>query len=139
MKRRSFLRAAALVGVGTSVMSCGNNITTASVEDSIGKGYILHHVSFWLKEGITTEEETDFLNFFEELKKVPGIHTIHYGKVAGTTARDVVDQSFSYNLIVSFKNLNDIEIYENDPGHLAASAKYGKYWTKVLVMDTEIL
>lgn len=139
MKRRRFLVSAALVGIGASTAACAASDKSTATEGTLNKGYILHHVSIWLKEGITAEEEKDFLNFFEELKVVPGIHTIHYGKVAGTTARDVVDQSFSYNLIVSFKSLSDIATYENDPGHLAASAKYAKYWTKVLVMDTEIM
>lgn len=59
-----------------------------------------------------------------------------YGKPAPANPRDVVDNSFSYNLIVSFANMDDLNNYEVHPDHLAAIDKYKDKWTKVEVRDT---
>ena len=102
-------------------------------------GTIVHSVYFWLKEGITAEEEQDFLNFFQELRKVPTVQTLQYGKPASTNPRDVVDNSFQYNLLVTFKSMDDINTYETHPIHLAAAEKFSKYWTRVQVRDMQVL
>lgn len=142
MKRKKILIALAAVATTASILtSCvqseqktTTNISTTNIED----GVIVHNVYFWLKEGITEEERKDFLKFFEVLKKLPGIQTFQVGTPAKTNPRPVVDNSFSYNIIVTFKNLEDIGLYENHPDHLAGADKYKKYWTKVEVKDTSI-
>ncbi|PRD48773.1 Dabb family protein [Sphingobacterium haloxyli] len=141
MERRNFLKSAAAAGLtGTLLASCtplDNRESTSS--NTIAKGTILHSVYFWLKEDISQEEEQDFLHFFEELREVPGVQTLQYGKPAPTNPRPVVDNSFQYNLLVTFQNLEDINTYETHPTHTAAAEKYSKYWTKVEVKDTTIL
>ncbi|GHE23103.1 Dabb family protein [Sphingobacterium griseoflavum] len=139
MERRNFLKSVAVAGTSATVLSaCATGANDAAGQE-LTAGCIVHSVYFWLKEGLAKEEEQDFLNFFEALKKVPGIHSFHVGKPAATTAREVVDNSFQYSLIVTFKNLQDINTYEKHPDHLAASEKYSKYWTKVAVRDMELI
>lgn len=138
MLRRNFLKSAAVASVaGTSLLAC-SSATTTNNKVSFQKGTIVHSVYFWLKENITQTEEQDFLNFFKELSKIPGIKELHYATPAPTTERDVVDNSFSYHLMVTFDTMDDINIYENHPDHLVASDIYSKYWDKVLVMDSII-
>lgn len=138
MLRRNFLKSAAIASMaGTSLVACANSTSTRNAM-SFQKGTIIHSVYFWLKEDLTETEKQDFLNFFKELSKVPGIKELHYATPASTTPRDVVDNSFSYHLIVTFDTIDDINIYENHPDHLAASGTYSKYWDKVLVMDSII-
>src|SRR5690606_40635869 len=74
----------------------------------------------------TEQEVNDFTGFFEELKAIPNIKSLHYGPPAKTHQRDVVDNSFSYNLLVYFDTMEDIDTYENHPIHLAAIDKYSK-------------
>lgn len=133
MERRKFILASLTAVSTTGLLSCAD---TSKAESK--SGTIIHSVYFWLKEGITAEEEADFLNFFETLRKVPDIQTLEYGKPAATHPRPVVDNSFSYNLIVTFANMEAINVYENHPIHLAAIDKYQKYWTKVEVRDTQL-
>ncbi len=140
MERRNFLKSVTAAGVaGTLLTSCTpvENKETAS-SGTFTNGTILHSVHFWLKAEITAEEEQDFLNFFEELRKVPGVQTLQYGKPAPTNPRPVVDNSFQYNLLVTFQNMDDINTYETHPTHIAAAEQYSKYWTKVQVRDTLI-
>ena len=158
MKRKNFITTI-LVGAssGALLSSCANessNANNASGSDStgtataseaasqteeLGSGLIVHNVYFWLKEGITEVEEKDFMNFFEELKKVPGPKALRFGKPAPTTARDVVDNSFSYYLLVTFNTMDDINTYEHHPIHLGAVDKFSKYWTKVQVKDAILM
>ena len=140
MERRNFLKSVTAAGLtGTLLTSCTpvENKETAS-SGTFTNGTILHSVHFWLKAEITAEEEQDFLNFFEELRKVPGVQTLQYGKPAPTNPRPVVDNSFQYNLLVTFQHMDDINTYETHPAHIAAAEQYSKYWTKVQVRDTLI-
>ncbi len=142
MKRKNFITTI-LVGAGSATLlnSCAsesNKQSSSQPDDSssdLTTGLIVHNVFFWLKEGITEEEEKDFLNFFEELKKAEGPRALKFGKPAPTHPRPVVDNSFSYYLLVTFDTMDGINTYETHPIHLAAIEKYQKYWTKVEVKD----
>lgn len=158
MKRKHFITTI-LVGAssGALLSSCANESAGSKSEtpadssqsntesqtqvqsDEFHSGLIVHSVYFWLKEGITAEEEKEFLVFFDELRKVPGPKALEIGKPAPTTPRPVVDNSFSYFLLVTFNNMDEINTYENHPDHLAASEKFSKYWSKVEVKDAILL
>lgn len=100
------------------------------------KDFFTHYVLFWLKDGLTEEEIVHFAGFFEALRKVPNIKSLHYGRAANSTPRDVVDNSFTYNLLVFFDTLEDLEIYGKHPIHMDAIEQYSKYWEKVVVHDS---
>lgn len=140
MKRRFFL-GAGIAGLSTSLLaSCtATNSKQGNAENINTAGNIIHQVYFWLKEGITAEEEKDFLGFFRVLKTVPGIKSFIVGKPASTNPRPVVDNSFSYSITVMYEDLEAINVYEVHPIHLDAIEQYKKYWTKVEVKDTEII
>lgn len=138
MKRKHFITSLFLsAGTTALVGACvpGDGADQAEEASDMPSGLIVHSVYFWLKEGITEEEEEDFLQFFEALRQVPGVRSLHTGKPAATTPRDVVDNSFSYLLLVTFDDLEQINLYENHPDHLAAAETYSKYWTRVQVRD----
>lgn len=101
MERRNFLKTATVAGLtGTLLASCTSKPTAQQTEEApsnLHSGIILHSVYFWLKADISEEEQQDFLNFFAELHKVPGVQTLQYGKPAPTNPRPVVDNSFEYN------------------------------------------
>ena len=155
MERRHFIKkagaAVAVAGVGSSLLAAcasptaneGNsqndnqeNTNNETSEIMENKEVITHYVLFWLNEGLSEQEITDFAGFFEELKTIPTIKTLEYGRAAQTNARDVVDNSFTYNLLVRFDTMDDINTYETHPIHLAAIEKYSKFWNKVVVHDS---
>lgn len=129
MDRRSFVGNLALAGGGVAALqSCST--PTAEI-----KG-IVHYVLFWLREDLTEKEIEDFKAFFEELKKIEGINSLSYGRPAKTNPRPVVDNSFTYNLIVTFNSLEEVDVYENHPIHLEAIKNFSHNWTKVVVHDS---
>jgi len=151
MERRQFLRqagaAAILAGSGSGLLAActpsgsDQNASQASeinesTETMENPKVIAHYVLFWLKEGLSEQEINDFAHFFEELRPIPGIKSLHYGRPAETHPRDVVDNSFTYNLLVYFDTMDAINVYETHPIHLEAIEKYSKFWTKVVVHDS---
>lgn len=135
MERRNFIKNVAGTAVASGVL--GGTITEVMAAKK-EKEVIAHYVLFWLKENLSEQEVKDFTGFFEELKSVPNVKSLHYGPPAKTHQRDVVDNSFSYNLLVYFDSLEDINTYETHPIHLAAIEKYSHNWTKVIVHDSVI-
>src|SRR5690606_40241414 len=75
MERRNFLKSVTAAGLtGTLLTSCASSVEEeAKSTNTIAKGSILHSVYFWLKEDVSDEEEQDFLNFFAEIRNVPGV------------------------------------------------------------------
>lgn len=138
MKRRSFIKTSIAVSATSALMT--SNLADALSQTSPGTaqeaGTIIHSVYFWLKPGLTSSEEKDFLNFFKALRKVPGVKSLTFGKPAPTTKRDVTDNTFSYNLILTFDTLAEIQVYETHPDHLKAAERYSRYWERVQVRDT---
>ncbi|MGJ1237892.1 MULTISPECIES: Dabb family protein [Sphingobacterium] len=133
MKRRNFLLAPMVL---VTAPTWANNVQS---DEDIQPTTIVHVVNFWLKKELSEKEKKNFVGFFEELRKIDVIKTLNYGVPAQTNPRPVVDNSFDYTLIVTFKNLKDITIYETHPIHLKAIEKYQHLWTKVMVKDTSII
>ena len=65
--------------------------------------------------------------------------TLIYILIAKTNQREVVDNSFTYNLVATFKNMTDINVYESHPIHLDAIKKYSHFWDKVVVHDSMLM
>ncbi|RZK37355.1 MAG: Dabb family protein [Pedobacter sp.] len=132
MERRKFVKRSAL---GASLVLLGN------ISSAVASGpseEITHYVLFWLKKELSAKEVKDFTGFFNKLKTIPEVKTLRYGRPAPTNTRNVVDNSFTYNLIVTFKNLKDIDVYETHPIHLEAIQSYGHLWDKVVVHDSQV-
>lgn len=137
MERRTFIGSTVLAMVaGTNLASGTEKVNKETVLKS---GLILHSVYFWLRKGLTEAEKKDFLNYFEVLKKIPQVKSINYGIPAQTEKREVVDHSYSYNLLLTFESLEDISIYGNHPEHVKGAETYSKYWERVEVKDTVLL
>ncbi|MBP3943500.1 Dabb family protein [Sphingobacteriaceae bacterium WQ 2009] len=132
MKRRNFIKNSAL---GIAVASTGLSSAFANTQKPM-KETIAHYVLFWLRPDLSAQEVASFTGFFEELNKIPSKLSLSYGPAAKTNPRDVVDNTFSYNLLVEFKDLTDLGIYEVHPIHLNAIEKYKHLWTKVVVHDS---
>lgn len=132
MKRRNFVKTAtAAVAAGAVIPALAN--TTSAKE---GNAVINHYVLFWLKKDLTENQAEEFTGFFEMLRKVPGMQNFYYGKPADSKPRDVVDNSFSYNLMIQFNTLEELEVYGVHPIHMEAIEKYSHFWEKVVVYDS---
>ncbi len=101
---------------------------------------ILHNVYFWLKEEVTDSEKKDFEEgIVAFLSNVEQVQKYKIGIPAGTPQRDVVDHSFAYSIFVWFENVEDHNVYQTHPVHDVFVEKFNGLWSKVQVLDSELL
>lgn len=78
------------------------------------------------------------MKFENGLKQLVTIETI-VGKHIGTPAstnRGVIDSSYSYSLLLTFKNKEDQDIYQTHPTHLKFIEECEELWEKLVVYDS---
>ncbi len=95
-----------------------------------------HCVFFWLKKDLTAAQLAGFDTAVKTLTKIPGVVTGTVGHPA-TTNRPVIDRSYSYGLMLVFKDLAGHDAYQVHATHDAFHTKYVKYWDRVQVYDFE--
>jgi Stress responsive A/B Barrel Domain len=99
------------------------------------KHIFVHHVFFWLKEPDNAEARLKLETGLQTLGKIGQIQEMHIG-VPAKTDRPVVDNSYSYSLLLILRDKADHDIYQNHPIHLKFVEEYSHLWTKVLVLDS---
>ncbi|MGS2760814.1 Dabb family protein [Sinomicrobium sp. M5D2P9] len=133
MKRRNFVKTAtAAIAAGSVVPAMATTSAMRTPSDKV----VNHYVLFWLKKDLTKKQVEEFTGFFEMLRTIPGVRKFYYGKPAGSKPRDVVDNSFTYNLMIQFDTLEELEVYGVHPIHMDAIEKYSHFWEKVVVHDS---
>lgn len=95
----------------------------------------IHHVYFWLKKPVTPEVRAKFEKGLKKLVTVETIVDHHLGVPAGTS-RNVIDSSYTYSLLTTFKNKADQDIYQTHPTHLKFIADCDELWERVVVYDS---
>jgi len=97
--------------------------------------YFVHHVFFWLKKPVTITDKDKFEKALKELVTIDTIVGNHIG-IPAPANRDVIDSSYSYSLLLTFKNKEDQDIYQTHPKHLKFIADCQHLWERVVVYDT---
>ena len=96
---------------------------------------LIHSVFFWLNENISDADKKAFLEGVNSLRNVSTVKNCYIGPPASTEARGVVDNSYSYALIVHFDDVAGHDSYQGDPIHLKFVEDHKDKWTKVVVYD----
>ena len=93
----------------------------------------VHCVYFWLKPGITSEEEQLFL---QRCKALTTISTVRHGWVGkpADTDRPVIDRTYSYGLVTAFDDVAGHDAYQVDPIH-DVFREIHDFWTQVKIYD----
>ncbi|MDX2305844.1 MAG: Dabb family protein [Microscillaceae bacterium] len=137
--RRSFLtklgQAFTLLGLG----AVASKTYAASEEDKTSSEFY-HVVYFWMKNPDNAAEQESFLKsirpFLAACEKDKLFTRKPYlGKPAGTP-RDVVDNSYTYNLVCTFKSATEQNVYQEHAAHKKFVADSSTLWTKVQVYDS---
>jgi stress responsive alpha/beta barrel protein len=102
------------------------------------QGKFVHHVFFWFKNADDAGHHKKFLAELEKMKGIETIVSATIGKPAGTP-REVVDNSWTYDWLISFKSKEDWQIYNDHPVHKKFIDEAGHIWSKVQVYDTVVL
>ena len=132
IKRRNFIGTSAKGVAAAGLLSASSCVNEKS--DSFSQLFI-HHVFFWLKEPITPEVRAKFETSLRKLVTVETIVDHHLG-IPAATDREVIDASYTYSLLVTFKNKADQDIYQTHDIHLKFIADCQDLWEKVVVYDT---
>lgn len=127
-------------------LSCGG--PTESADKDAGEapkasapeaGPFYHVVYFWLKRPEHTGDREQFIESLTTfIESSEHIRTRFVGRPAATD-RPVIDNSYTFSLILSFDSKEAQDRYQVEPGHLKFIEESGELWEKVLVYDSEML
>ena len=128
----------AMLALGTAsranVMTEGNN--TAGNQKKLEGGFI-HMVFFWLVDD-SPEVKKKFLNELSQfISQVDEIKKSHIGPPANTD-RDVIDNTYSYNLVLTFDSKKEHDIYQAHPLHKQFIENASSLWSRVQVYDSDM-
>ena len=98
-------------------------------------GLFVHVVNFWLKKDITEAGRKEFIEGATSLGQIKTLASFHIGQPAPTD-RPVIDRSYDYCLVCSFKNKQDHDAYQQDPIHDQFRDTCAQFWDKVLIYDS---
>lgn len=109
-------------------------ISNASVMENSNKLFV-HHVFFWLKEPENPEVRELFEKALANLVTIESIYQSHIG-IPASTRREVIDSSYTYSLLVTFKSEADHTIYQTHPIHETFRKIGANLWNRVVVYDS---
>ena len=96
----------------------------------------VHHVAFWLKAGLSEAEIHQFEKGVKSLETIKEhIVLSNVGKPAGTD-RPVIDTSYSYALLLVFKDRENQDAYQVHPTHEHFVDTCKHLWDKVWIYDS---
>lgn len=96
----------------------------------------VHTVYFWLKDPGSIEDRAAIeVSLDKFMKNSKYAKTKFVGKPPRAT-RDVVDDSFTYALVLTFSSAEEQENYQNEEAHLTFIEESQDLWEKVLVYDS---
>lgn len=131
--RRCFLgflgRTAAFLGIAGIPA-----ISKASETENTDKLFV-HHVFFWLKEPENPEVREIFEKALANLVTIESIYQSHIG-IPASTRREVIDSSYTYSLLVTFRSEADHTIYQSHPIHDTFRNIGANLWNRVVVYDS---
>ncbi|WKN46202.1 Dabb family protein [Tunicatimonas pelagia] len=96
----------------------------------------IHNVFFWLKNPTDADEAQALKAGIRTLFSIATVRDAHLGKPAPTD-RAVIDNTYSYHLMLMFDNLEDQTTYQGDPIHLKFVDDCAHLWEKVQVYDSD--
>lgn len=103
---------------------------------TVSRGEFAHVVLFWLNNPDNLQERKKFEASLEKfIKNSEYIKTIHLGSPANTN-RPVIDNTYTYCMILTFTSKEEQDKYQDEPGHKAFIAESEELWEKVIVYDS---
>lgn len=95
-----------------------------------------HVVYFWLKNPDSVAERSKFEAAVKQFMEDSRYAKTRFVGVAPKSTRDVVDDSFTYSLILSFESAEAQEKYQAEQAHKVFVETCKELWKKVIVYDS---
>ena len=122
-----------ILSIITLLSSCTCSEKSATME----KGTFAHNVYFWLKDPENILEREAFKeSLFKFINNSEFIKTKMVGTPADTD-RGVIDNTYTFSLILTFENKAAQDKYQVEDVHLKFIEESSDLWEKVLVYDSE--
>ncbi|MCX8065282.1 MAG: Dabb family protein [Candidatus Hydrogenedentes bacterium] len=99
---------------------------------------LLHSVYFWLRQDLNEDERNQFCQGLVKLRRISSVVDLYVGKPAKTEKRQIIDDSYTYGLIVLFNDVKGHDEYQSHPIHKEFLASFSSFWSKVLVYDIQV-
>jgi hypothetical protein len=94
-----------------------------------------HVVYFWLNNPENAQERTDFETGLRALFKASKYTRTNFLGTPPKATRDVVDDSFTYGMILTFDSAEAQQAYQNEPAHLIFIEQKKHLLKKFVVYD----
>ena len=138
--RRGFIQKAAgltallALPLASRRVFASNGLVDNGAAGDVG-GKFVHSVYFWLVDETMPTRGKFVTEVLKYLKEIDVIRTRHLGRPAGTD-REVVDNSYSYCMIVTFDSKEDHDVYQEHEAHQQFIENASSLWTRVRVFDS---
>jgi hypothetical protein len=96
----------------------------------------IHNVCFWLEDNLSHQAVAAFEQGLAALTRDPAVNTGYFGQPANTH-RDVVENSYTYGLVLIFDSITAHDQYQVGEVHQKFIADHRPKWKKVVVYDIE--
>jgi hypothetical protein len=96
-----------------------------------------HIVIFWTDPAKPTAADEIVAGADKYLRPIPLLRFFHCGRMATSPRKDVVDQSYSVALNLTFDTKADQDAYQVHPLHLEFVEQCKANWSRVVVYDFE--
>ncbi len=123
-KSIKFLASLGLISISSPIMA----------NTGIDEKTFIHHVFFWLKDAENPEVRKKFEDAVHELVTIETIRIKHIGTPA-STRREIVDSTYTYSLMLTFKDKADHDSYQSHPVH-DKFRTYKDLWSKLVIYDS---
>lgn len=96
----------------------------------------IHNVFVWLKDNLDSQELARFEQGLNALVNDAPAKSGYYGKPSGTD-RDVIENSYSYGLVLVFDNLAGHDAYQTGAVHQKFVDDHASKWERIVVYDIQ--
>ena len=98
---------------------------------------LVHSVYFWLKKELTPRQVADFRDGLESLRGIAAAEQMYIGTPSDTPPRPVIDDTYSFALVVVLTDVAGHDAYQDDPLHKDFLHRFSGHWDHVRIYDFE--
>lgn len=122
----------AITTIAICSMAFSNGMSNKSVNKD--ESLFVHSVYIWLKEDVTNQERSHFLDLLQGLEQIKSVEALEIGLPAGTP-RDIVDNSYDIALFVYFEDREAHDLYQKDKIHTDAKLIFEDWIEEIKIYD----
>jgi len=111
------------------------SLISQNTEESDFDPNFAHVVYFWFHDPDNIEDRALFEKGLQKFLEQSEYTKTNFVGIPPKAVRDVVDDSYTYNLIVTFESAEAQEKYQNEEVHLQFIEELKHLWKKVIVYD----